>query len=166
MHNCAWLSLVLRSGGLFKTLTASRARTFPCLWPAVPFHPAPLSLLPWHPAIAPCRGTLLWRRYGQLTGRHVALVDLSVSETMHNLVALAAAHPTEKANLLGEALKVSRQFKVPDKRFWHVKVRALAASHQWDDLRKFANEKKSPIGYKPFAERCIEQRQPPDSVAW
>jgi hypothetical protein len=49
-------------------------------------------------------------------------------------------------------------------RFWHVKVRALAASHQWDDLRKFANERKSPIGYKPFAERCIEQRLPPDQV--
>ena len=43
------------------------------------------------------------------------MVDLSVSETLHNLVALAGTHPTEKANLLGEAAKVAKQFKVPDK---------------------------------------------------
>lgn len=42
--------------------------------------------------------------------------------------------------------------QVPDKRFWYVKVKALAASGQWEALRQFANEKKSPVGYKPFAQ--------------
>lgn len=76
----------------------------------------------------------------------MTFVDLSVSETLHNLTVLASTHPKEKANLLGELGKIQKQFKVPDKRFWHVKVRALAMSHQWDELRRFANEKKSPIG--------------------
>jgi len=95
----------------------------------------------------------LEKKYGALTGSRVELVDLSVSETMYTLLTMAGDHPTERANLLGEANKLQKQCKVPDKRFWHVKVRALAESGQWDELRKFANEKKSPIGYRPFAER-------------
>lgn len=41
---------------------------------------------------------------------------------------------------------------MPDKRFWYIKIKALAASGQWEQLRQFANEKKSPVGYKPFAQ--------------
>ena len=92
--------------------------------------------------------------------------DLSVSGTLHELLVLGAAHPTERPGLLLEAAKLQARFKVPDKRFWQVKVKALAASGQWDELRKFANERKSPVGYQPFAERCIEARQPPDAIAY
>lgn len=49
---------------------------------------------------------------------------------------------------------------MPEKRFWYLKIKALAASGQWEALRQFANEKKSPVGYKPFAQACIEHRQP------
>jgi vacuolar protein sorting-associated protein 16 len=88
----------------------------------------------------------LEKKYEKLTNTRIVFVDLSVSETLHNLTVLASTHPTEKANLLNELTKIQKQFKVPDKRFWHVKVRALAMSQQWDELRRFANEKKSPIG--------------------
>jgi hypothetical protein len=108
----------------------------------------------------------LEKKYQKLTSTMIVFVDLSVSETLHNLIILAASHPTEKANLLGELGKIQKIFKVPDKRFYHVKVRALSMSHQWDELRRFANEKKSPIGYRPFAEGCIEQRQPAEMVAY
>jgi hypothetical protein len=53
---------------------------------------------------------------------------------------------------------------VPEKRFWHIKVKALAASGQWEALRQFAAEKKSPVGYKPFAQACIAHRQPATST--
>lgn len=53
---------------------------------------------------------------------------------------------------------------MPDKRFWYLKIKALAASGQWEALRAFANEKKSPVGYKPFAQACIEHGQPPGAV--
>jgi hypothetical protein len=76
----------------------------------------------------------------------VTFLDLSVSKTIHNLLVLAKAHPGHRNDLFGEASRAQKQFKVPDKRFWHVKVRSLAMSHQWDELRKFANERKSPIG--------------------
>jgi len=108
----------------------------------------------------------LERKYSALMQTQVVFVDLSVSETVHNLLVLCKAHPTERPNLTAEVARVQKQFKVPDKRLWHVKVRALAMSHQWDELRKFANEKKSPIGYKPFAERCIEQFLPAEEVAY
>lgn len=54
--------------------------------------------------------------------------------------------------------------QVPEKRFWHIKVKALAASGQWEALRQFAAEKKSPVGYKPFAQACIAHRQPATST--
>lgn len=42
-----------------------------------------------------------------------------------------------------------------DRRFWHIKVRALASGGFWEVLLAFANEKKSPIGYRPFVEVCL-----------
>ena len=59
------------------------------------------------------------------------------------------------------------EFKVPEKRFhahaqnstrfkhivlvnryWWMKIKALAETHNWLELEKFANRKKSPIGYE------------------
>jgi hypothetical protein len=36
--------------------------------------------------------------------------------------------------------------QVPDKRFYWLKVFALATAKQWDALEKFSKEKKPPIG--------------------
>jgi hypothetical protein len=71
----------------------------------------------------------LEKKYGALTGARVELVDLSVSETLYALVRLAGDHPAERANLLGEANKLQKQCKVPEKRFWHVKVCVQADWH-------------------------------------
>ena len=122
--------------------------------------------------------------------------------------------------------------QVPDKRYWYVKIKALAASGQWDQvgrgwdydkswrygsiwsdvtarvpamdsspdntgggpaiqpswqlkaklstrtsnpnpqpptppshqLKAFANERKSPVGYKAFAQVCIQYHQPPGTI--
>ena len=43
--------------------------------------------------------------------------------------------------------KIRSDFKVPDKRFWWIKIKALASIADWLNLEKFAKEKKSPIGY-------------------
>lgn len=42
------------------------------------------------------------------------------------------------------------------RRFWGLKVGALAEGRFWDVLFAFANEKKSPIGYVPFVEVCLK----------
>jgi hypothetical protein len=61
--------------------------------------------------------------------------------------------------LLGQAKRVAKiksDFKVPDRRFWWIKVKALAQLSDWPSLEKFAKEKKSPIGYAPFVDVCLK----------
>jgi hypothetical protein len=48
------------------------------------------------------------------------------------------------------AERVRVDWKVPDKRWWWVKLKALASIKDWDGLEGFAKSKKSPIGYEPF----------------
>lgn len=48
------------------------------------------------------------------------------------------------------AERVRVDWKVPDKRWWWLKIRALAGNKDWEALEAFAKSKKSPIGYEPF----------------
>jgi len=61
-----------------------------------------------------------------------------------------------KMGHMNKALKLKSDFKVPDKRFWWLKLKALAASDKWTELEKFSKEKRSPIGYEPFVQICLE----------
>ncbi|GAB2232912.1 hypothetical protein Droror1_Dr00011979 [Drosera rotundifolia] len=45
---------------------------------------------------------------------------------------------------------------VSEKRWYWLKVFALATIGDWDGLEKFSKEKRPPIDYKPFVEACIE----------
>ncbi|CAG8563812.1 1119_t:CDS:2, partial [Acaulospora colombiana] len=77
-------------------------------------------------------------------------VGLSLSETLHKCITL---NHSSKAN------KLKSDFKVPDKRFWWIKLKALVEMRGWDELDKLAKSKKSPIGYEPFVEECIKAMQ-------
>ncbi|XP_022100529.1 vacuolar protein sorting-associated protein 16 homolog [Acanthaster planci] len=76
----------------------------------------------------------------------VAFIGKSLHNTMHELV-------SKNMGKLAEQLR--KEFKVPDKRFWWLKIDALANSGDWIELEKFAKSKKSPIGYEPFVEVCM-----------
>ena len=56
-------------------------------------------------------------------------------------------------------------FKVPAKRYWRMKVRALADSENWD-LLTVLGEKKSPIGYAPFVEACMVNHNAREAAAF
>eukprot|EP00298_Acanthocystis_sp_HF-20_P012630 c19984_g1_i1.p1 GENE.c19984_g1_i1~~c19984_g1_i1.p1 ORF type:complete len:376 (-),score=155.53 c19984_g1_i1:331-1401(-) len=77
-------------------------------------------------------------------------VDLSLSDTIFYCYEFGL---DKKANDL------VKEFKVPEKRLWHLKTKALAHFKKFDELEKFANSKKSPIGYQPFFDACLEQGQ-------
>lgn len=79
--------------------------------------------------------------------RQPGLVGLSVSDTIFQCVCKGAYE---------EAEQIKKDFKVPDKRFYWLKLRALAKAHEWEKLEKFSKSKKSPIGYEPFFEACFE----------
>jgi len=95
-------------------------------------------------------------------------VDMSVSETIFNLFALGheGKDTSTRKELFQEADRIQKHFKVPDRRFWHVKVKALARSGQWKELKQFANQKKPPIGFAPFARACMEFGASEDEVAY
>jgi vacuolar protein sorting-associated protein 16 len=74
------------------------------------------------------------------------LVDCSLSETIYRVVALGH---------MKRAAKIKSEFKVPDKRYYWIKIRALADSKSWEELAKFAKERRPPIGFRPFADVCM-----------
>ena len=58
------------------------------------------------------------------------------------------------------AAKLRSDFKMSDKKYWWLRVQAIAAASRDDitcfnQLERLAREKKSPIGYEPFADVCI-----------
>ncbi|TMW61934.1 hypothetical protein Poli38472_010997 [Pythium oligandrum] len=82
------------------------------------------------------------------------LVGLSVSDTMKILIQDSKYEP----KLLPLVAAFSKKFKVPEKRFYRVKIQALAETQQWDALHKFSQEKKTPpCGFKAFAVACLAQ---------
>eukprot|EP00762_Andalucia_godoyi_P003514 ANDGO_04278.mRNA.1 Vacuolar protein sorting-associated protein 16 homolog len=75
-----------------------------------------------------------------------SLTFSSVSDTIYTLISSGDFKSAERFR---------SQFKVTDKKFWWIKVKALGVSRNWEGLEKFAKEKKSPIGYEPFVQVCI-----------
>ncbi|KZF26620.1 vacuolar protein sorting-associated protein [Xylona heveae TC161] len=69
------------------------------------------------------------------------LTGLSVNETIFQLT---------KLGHMKRAQKVQSEFKVPDKTFWWLRLRALVAKRDWTELEESAKVKKSPIGWEPF----------------
>jgi hypothetical protein len=84
-------------------------------------------------------------------------LDKSVSETLFQLYVMGR----DKA-----ADKVISAFKVQEKRYFMLRARALVQNNAWDTLEKFAISKKSPIGYQPFVELCIEANAPAEAAKY
>jgi vacuolar protein sorting-associated protein 16 len=82
--------------------------------------------------------------------------DLSISETINNLVVLSMQNPSDTARWENEIAKIVKKFKVSEKMLWYIKLHCYSRAGQWALLLKFANERKSPIGYKPFAIALIK----------
>eukprot|EP01122_Echinamoeba_exundans_P014185 TRINITY_DN6375_c0_g1_i2.p1 TRINITY_DN6375_c0_g1~~TRINITY_DN6375_c0_g1_i2.p1 ORF type:complete len:830 (+),score=168.25 TRINITY_DN6375_c0_g1_i2:36-2525(+) len=74
-------------------------------------------------------------------------VGSSVSSTIYRCILMGDSK---------RASKIASDFKVPDNRFWWLKVKALAELGDFEELEKFSKEKKPPIGFKPFADVCID----------
>lgn len=91
--------------------------------------------------------------------------DMSLSETVYNLIVLCSTQQKRAPDLLSDANRLRRRFKIPDRRFSYLKLTALAASGQWQALRVFSAEK-SAIGYAPFARVCIEYGQPASEIEY
>jgi len=99
----------------------------------------------------------LRRSYGSM---EVAPPSSSVTSTIMSILKYGAVDPRSAHRLHADADRLAKIYKVPEKRQWHVKVRALSESGQWAVLRNFADLRaKPPIGIKPFALAAIKGGQ-------
>ena len=95
--------------------------------------------------------------YGSM---EVAPPSSSVTSTLMSIIKYAAVDPRSSHRLQSDFDRITKKYKVPEKRQWYAKVRALSESGQWAALRNFADSRaKPPIGIKPFAHATIKGRQ-------
>ena len=73
-------------------------------------------------------------------------------------------HPSDAVVWERETQKLVKKFRVADKVLWHIKIQAFSRAEQWAQLALLANEKRSPVGYKPFAAACLAHHQPASEV--
>ncbi|KAF8887599.1 vacuolar protein sorting-associated protein 16 [Infundibulicybe gibba] len=78
----------------------------------------------------------------------IAFFGLSVNETMRICIINGMSKRADKAKA---------DFKVPEKRFWHVKLRALTETRDFESLDAFSKSKRSPIGYEIFVRHLVEK---------
>ena len=55
---------------------------------------------------------------------------------------------------IATSLKIKSDFKVPDKRYYWIRIRVHTMQKDWASLEKFSKEKFPPIGFLPFVEEC------------
>ncbi|KAI8320114.1 vacuolar protein sorting-associated protein [Martensiomyces pterosporus] len=57
------------------------------------------------------------------------------------------------------ANKLRNEYKIPERRFYWIKLHSLVQRRDWAELARLANAKKPPIGYRPFVDECIQALQ-------
>ncbi|KAG5349976.1 hypothetical protein C0989_000951 [Termitomyces sp. Mn162] len=62
--------------------------------------------------------------------------------------------------------KVKSDFRVPDKRFWYLKLHALTTLGDFEALEAFSKSKRSPIGYEVFVRHLVDTGHPREAVAY
>ncbi|KAG7217730.1 hypothetical protein INR49_020977 [Caranx melampygus] len=75
---------------------------------------------------------------------------------LHRFMGVATMEALLALGLHKQAEQLYRDFRVPDKRYWWLKLKSLAEKEEWEELEKFSKSKKSPIGYLPFVDVCMK----------
>lgn len=75
----------------------------------------------------------------EITDSSGSYVGLSVNETMFRLV---------RSGYSKRADRVRSEFKVTDKTWWWIRLRALVAARLWGDIEELGKNRKSPIGWE------------------
>lgn len=66
---------------------------------------------------------------------------LSLNETLTRLV---------RSGYSKRAAKIQADFRVPDKTWWWIRLRAFVAKRDWGEIEEISRQRKSPIGWEPF----------------
>ncbi|KAH9852249.1 vacuolar protein sorting-associated protein 16 [Lenzites betulinus] len=87
----------------------------------------------------------------------IVFFGLSVNETIRTCLLNGMAKRADK---------VKSDFKVPDRRFWYVKLHALTEIRDFEGLELFARSKRSPIGYEVFVKHLVEKGHPKEAATF
>ncbi|KAL2865107.1 tethering complex subunit VPS16 [Aspergillus lucknowensis] len=68
-------------------------------------------------------------------------LGLSLNETIYRLV---------RSGYGKRAQKIQSEFKMPEKTYWWLRLRALVAKRDWGELEELGKPRNSPIGWEPF----------------
>lgn len=100
-------------------------------------------------------------------GPDVTAKTTSVTDTIFNVLCYAAVKLRDSNKLIAEGEKLAKKFKVPEKRLWHTKIRAFAATDQWQNMRQLAESRtKIPISFKYFALAAIKHKRDISDILW
>jgi len=77
-------------------------------------------------------------------------INLSVYETLIKLIG-------DKEIKIAD--KFRSDFKISDRKYFWLKVRAFGETQQWSELSALVKNKKSPIGFEPFINICLKHGQ-------
>ncbi|RYP71669.1 hypothetical protein DL771_004620 [Monosporascus sp. 5C6A] len=76
-----------------------------------------------------------------------SFTGLSVNETLFKLIRLGYHN---------KAKKIQSEFKIPEKVVWWIRLRALVAKRDWNEIEEIAKSRKSPIGWEPFFTQTLQ----------
>ncbi|KAJ2335828.1 Vacuolar protein [Coemansia sp. RSA 2673] len=65
-----------------------------------------------------------------------------------------------------KASKLRVDFKVPERRYYWIKLHALVVRRDWTELARLASAKTSPIGYRPFVDECVAALQDQEAARY
>ncbi|KAI0319241.1 vacuolar assembling/sorting protein VPS16 [Amylostereum chailletii] len=87
----------------------------------------------------------------------ISFFGLSVNETIRTCLVNGMSKKADK---------IKSDFKVPDKRFWYLKLHALTSTRDFEGLETFSRSKRSPIGYEAFVRHLVEKGHPKEAVTY
>ncbi|XP_074104817.1 vacuolar protein sorting 16 isoform X2 [Cotesia typhae] len=83
-----------------------------------------------------------------------------LEETLRESVIGKSLHDTVQLLLMQNEVKLAdklrSEYKIPDRRYWWLRIQCLSEQGLWGELEKFSKSKKSPIGYEPFIDECLK----------
>ncbi|KAF2161409.1 hypothetical protein M409DRAFT_69767 [Zasmidium cellare ATCC 36951] len=78
-------------------------------------------------------------------------VGLSVNETLSKLI---------KNGNMKRSQKVQSEFKVSEKTYWWIRLRAFVSRRDWKELEEISKGRRSPIGWEPFFNEILGAGNP------
>ncbi|KAF9445538.1 vacuolar protein sorting-associated protein 16 [Macrolepiota fuliginosa MF-IS2] len=91
------------------------------------------------------------------TDGKISFFGLSVNDTIRQCLV---------NSLSKRADKVKTEFRVPDKRFWYLKLHSLTEVRDFEGLDAFSKSKRSPIGYEPFVRHLVEKGHAKEAIPY